>query len=174
MTQATRRPARASSAHSLDFFGFCSMRTASEGSSTWRSPDWRKRRTPRPPEKSFSKATRMTPAAGSSFASGLSSSAMLGKGPEVLGGLSRARGAAAAIVRVAVAIASRKAVDQLDQLLGAEGLRDVCVKACFERAQPVLVGGEGRHGDARDGARPLVGAHFAQKAPAVERGHREV
>src|SRR3712207_3179826 len=133
MTQATRLPERESSAHSLDFFGFCSMRTQSCGSSTWRRPDCRKRRTPRPPAKSFSKATRMTPASGTSSAPALSLSAI---GVITSGGLARAGRAFA----VAVVAGAREAVDEVDQLLGAEGLRDVGVEARFERAEPVLVG----------------------------------
>src|SRR5215218_10048935 len=146
MSQATRRPRRASSAHSLAFFGFCSMRTQSWGSSTCRSPDCRKRRTPRPPPKSFSKATRMTPAVGTSSASPLSLSAI----GQASGGLAGAGRAAAVVVAVA---AAREAVDQLDQLLGTEGLRDVGVEARFERAGAILVGGEGGDGDAGHRAR---------------------
>src|SRR5256714_611106 len=163
MTHATRCPLRASAAHSLDFFGFCSTRIAPSGNSTWRRPEREKLRTPRPPPKSFSKATRITPASGASLAFVTSPSSRR------LPCATRVRPLCSV-----VAVAADEAVDELDQFSGAEGLRDVRVEAGSEGALAILVGGERRDGDAGDAPRALVGAQLSEQPPAVERGHREV
>src|SRR5436853_672235 len=179
MTHATRCPLRASSAHSLDFFGFCSTRIAPSGSSTWRRPEREKRRTPRPPPKSFSKATSITPASGTSLdcVTSLAFDSSLAFATSFPFFTSLAFVKSLAFVTSAVgfvAVTADEAVDEFDHLSGAEGLRDVCVEARVECALAILVGGKRRDGDAGDSARALVGAQFSEQPPAVERGHREV
>src|SRR3712207_2149594 len=153
MSQATRRPERARSAHSLGLFGFCSMRTKSPGSSTWRRRERAKRLTPRPPPNSFSKATRTAPAAGRSS-------------PDLA--------SVAITVSVLAGFRPEHVADEVEEFFGAVGLGDVGVEAGFERALAVLLARERRQRDAGDGARALVRAQLAQQAPAVERRHREV
>src|SRR2546423_12648378 len=179
MTHATRWPRRASWAHSLDFFGFCSTSIAPSGNSTWRRPEREKRRTPRQPTMSFSKATSITPASGTSLdcVTSLAFDSSLAFATSFPFVTSFAFVKSLAFVTSAVgfvAIAADEAVDEFDHFSGAEGLRDVGVEARVECALAILVGGERRDGDAGDEPRALVGAQLPEQAPAVERGHREV